>query len=84
MIDRKYLHRAVLLGIGSWICFGLTAPMALASSIPELSTNAQEDGQDTLRQGLPGRRLGGGTRCVRILADSYNEIAVEAISNCLS
>ena len=77
MIARKYLYRVALFGIGSWICLGLTAPMASANSIPEQSTDAQEDSQDTLRQGLPGRRLGGGTRSVSVLSDDCDCLAAD-------
>lgn len=87
MIAKKHLYRVALFGLGSLICFGLTAPMALASSTPELSNNTQqedtqqEDGPDTLRQGLPGRRLGGGTRSVRSLNGGCDYLTVDVMSN---
>lgn len=61
-IAKQRLDRVVLFGLGSLLCCALPLPTALASSMPEPTMNVQEDGQDTLRQGLPGRRLGGGTR----------------------
>lgn len=53
---------ASIVGLGSVACLFASAPASLASSIGEPTVNASEQDSETPRQGVPGRRLGGGTR----------------------
>ena len=84
MIIKKYAHKAVLAGLGSLLSLGLTVPASFAVTAPEFVTEAKENSQDTLRQGLPGRRLGGGTRGDRIFTDAYAYLAALVTSDNLS
>ena len=84
MIIKKYAYRAVLTGLGSLLSLGLTVPASLANAGPELVVEAKENSQGTLRQGLPGRRLGGGTRGDRVFTDAYAYLAALVTSDNLS
>lgn len=58
---KRFAQAAVLLSIGSCLC--MAAPNADASSPMDLEVSAsQSDQESVVRQGLPGRRIGGGSR----------------------
>lgn len=84
MIVKKYAYRTLLIGLSGLLGFGLSVPSALASSAhSSVVTGARED-QSTLRQGLPGRRLGGGTRSDRVFAERYAYLAALVTSDNLN
>ncbi|MGB3768310.1 MAG: hypothetical protein WA947_17260 [Phormidesmis sp.] len=70
MIIKKYAYRAALVGLGSLLSLSLTVPASLANPLSQQTVSVKED-SDTPRQGLPGRRLGGGTRGDLVFTDAY-------------
>ncbi|MEL6261641.1 MAG: DUF928 domain-containing protein [Cyanobacteria bacterium J06626_6] len=61
------------------------APSGIAHPVNEhASVKAAEQGSGTLRQGLPGRRLGGGTRSDRLFARDYAYLAALVMPDNLS
>ena len=88
MIIEKYAHKALLVGLGSLLSLGLAIPASLASTSPEAIssiTGTKENSTNTPRQGLPGRRLGGGTRGDRtVFTDAYAYLAALTTPNNLS
>lgn len=65
----------MLIGIGSMTALmGASAPAVSALPMNMVSSPRAQD-SDTLRQGIPGRRLGGGTRSDRIFAEDYAYLA---------
>ena len=63
---------------------GLSVSASLANSTPGATSSAKENSRGTLRQGLPGRRLGGGTRGDRVFSDAYAYLAALVTSDNLS
>ncbi|MEO0376991.1 MAG: DUF928 domain-containing protein [Cyanobacteria bacterium P01_A01_bin.17] len=61
MIIKKFTHAATLVGMSSVLCLGALSSAVLAETAEITSAKSNQSGE-TLRQGLPGRRLGGGTR----------------------
>ncbi|PZO18522.1 MAG: hypothetical protein DCF25_09645 [Leptolyngbya foveolarum] len=82
----KYACRAALVGLGSLLGLSLTVSASVANSLPEQTVGAKENSgeTDTLRQGLPGRRLGGGTRGDLIFTNAYAYLAALVTSDNLS
>ncbi len=61
MISRQFSRKSVLLGLCSLAALTAVAPVNVAIAMPELALNARTDSSD-VEPGLPGRRLGGGSR----------------------
>ena len=83
---KKYAFRTALLGIGSALSLSLMVPTSLAAPTLESTAEAKENSSTgTLRQGLPGRRLGGGTRGDRnVFTDAYAYLAALVTSDNLA
>jgi len=75
MIFRRFVQVSALLSIGSCLC--ITAPSAVA--LPSVETAAKESKQEpesqSVRQGLPGRRISGGSRTEGIFLDENEHLA---------
>ncbi|MEO0647234.1 MAG: DUF928 domain-containing protein [Cyanobacteria bacterium J06650_10] len=75
MIIKKIACASTLTLTGSLI--GLTSFAPVAEAVTPIASSSvsvvqiKEDNSETLRQGLPGRRLGGGTRSERIFSENY-------------
>ncbi len=73
MIIKRFACVAISFSLGSFISLGVVAPASFANSATvESSASSQasreaNNGSPTLRQGIPGRRLGGGTRRIDLL-----------------
>ncbi len=85
MTLKKYAYRAALVGFGSLLSLNLAVSASLAGAFPAQTIGAEENSsEDTLRQGLPGRRLGGGTRGDLVFKDAYAYLAALVTSDNLS
>ena len=86
MTLKKYAYRAALVGLGSLLGLSLAVSAGLANSLPVQIVGVKENrgGTDTLRQGLPGRRLGGGTRGDLVFRDAYAYLAALVTADNLS
>ena len=84
MIVKKYAYKATIVGLGSFLSIGLSVSNSLANALPGTTVSAKENSRGTLRQGLPGRRLGGGTRGDRVFTDAYAYLAALVTSDNLS
>lgn len=86
MIMKCNACASVLLGLSSALSILVITPLgALAAPLPEATSRAKSQGTENLRQGIPGRRLGGGTRSGRLLFTSaYAQLAALVPENNLS
>lgn len=84
MTIKKITYATTLIGLGSLLAIGSFAPAALAETT-KVSQTKSEQSSGTLRQGLPGRRLGGGTRQDgKVFTDEYSYLAALTPSSNLS
>ena len=90
---QKIIFASMLIGLSSLLAISGTASSSWANnSITSnveakdmtISIKSSEASADTLRQGLPGRRLGGGTRSDRLFAENYSYLAALTTSDNLS
>lgn len=86
MTIRKHALGAALIGIGSVLSLNLLVSASLAAPTLESTASSKENSSTgTLRQGLPGRRLGGGTRGDRsVFTDAYAYLAALVTSDNLA
>lgn len=88
-IMKKYKCTSMAIGLGSVVSLLAIAPAAVANtSTGSLSSSTVSSSavshEDTLREGLPGRRLGGGTRSERIFAQNYAYLTALVTSDNMS
>ncbi|MEM9090793.1 MAG: DUF928 domain-containing protein [Cyanobacteria bacterium P01_F01_bin.53] len=96
---KKYKCTSMAIGLGSVVSLLAITPAAVANtSTGSLSSSATSSSaasssvvsavptshEDTLREGLPGRRLGGGTRSERIFAQNYAYLTALVTSDNMS
>jgi hypothetical protein len=79
MMIKKYACVSMLIGLSSLVNLLAATPAAANSG---LSAQVQTD--DSLRQGIPGRRIGGGTRSDRVFSSDYATLAAMMPSSNLS
>ena len=85
MTIKKYAYRAALVGLGSLLGLSLTVSAGWANTLSSQPVEAKENSSgNTLRQGLPGRRLGGGTRGDLVFKNAYAYLAALVTSDNLS
>lgn len=84
MTIRTLAFASTLAILGSLIGISSIAPSAKAAPQAESATQIKEESSETLRQGLPGRRLGGGTRSDRVFAHDYVYLAALVTADNLS
>lgn len=82
-IKKQFTYAAVLIGLSSLLSIGSLALPSLAKTTA-LSQTKSEQTNGPLRQGLPGRRLGGGTRGEQVFAADYSYLAALTTSDNLS
>jgi hypothetical protein len=73
MIIKQFARMATLVGLSGCIFWVAIAPASFAKPIAEPTASAQAN-RSTLRQGIPGRRLGGGTRNELLFANAYDSL----------
>ena len=72
MIARKIARAAMLVGLSGLLSMSTFASSSFAGIVKVSSVKSAEPSEESLRQGLPGRRLSGGTRGEQIFAvDAY-------------
>ena len=74
MVVKQYIRSYLLIGISSLLSLLTLSTTAMASPAIDSAISAKERNSDGLSQGLPGRRLGGGTRSERIFTDAYSSL----------
>lgn len=76
MIKQQFARTATLISLGIVLNVSAAVPASLANSDPidAPPANTKEQDSSTLRQGIPGRRLGGGTRRVSVFANAYDSL----------
>ncbi|MEL6602576.1 MAG: DUF928 domain-containing protein [Cyanobacteria bacterium J06614_10] len=85
MTIKRFAYASTVVGLLSSVGLLAHAPAGVANPIHEAPTvKASEQGTGTLRQGLPGRRLGGGTRSDRLFAGDYAYLAALVMPDNLS
>jgi len=76
MTIKKLAYASTMVGLSSLLCLGSLASSAFAQPTETRQAKSQQTGGETLRQGLPGRRLGGGTReGGQVFVDGYSYLA---------
>jgi hypothetical protein len=70
MMIKKNACISMLIGLSSLVNLLAATPIA-ANSEPGAQPSAQIQSSDGLRQGIPGRRIGGGTRSDRVFSSDY-------------
>ncbi len=73
MMTTPFVRSFLLLGLSSFVIGGIAAPAARAQSILESNLGAKEDASDS-RYGVPGRRIGGGTRSETVFANTLGAL----------
>ena len=83
MNNQPFPLKSILLGLCSLTVLTSVAPKSFASPAPELIVSAQPDSLD-LEPGLPGRRLGGGTRRDTLFANVSERLVALTTPSALS
>lgn len=78
MMIKKYACISMLIGLSSVVSLTIAVP-SIANPEPIASAQQQTDG--TLRQGIPGRRIGGGTRSDRLFEGDYASLSAMVPAN---
>ncbi|MGC1308344.1 MAG: DUF928 domain-containing protein [Phormidesmis sp.] len=81
---KQYKLASMLIGLSSLLSVAAIAPASFANHLAEVAANAEGQDTETLRQGLPGRRLGGGTRSGRVFLNANASLAALTTANPLS
>lgn len=94
---KQYLRASMLIGLSSLLSLTALAVDSLAVGSPavgslanppvesvESAISAKEQSNDNLRQGVPGRRLGGGTRSDTIFSNAYAALVALTTPDALS
>ena len=85
MTIKKSTFALMLMGLGSLLVTTTATPASLAQPADEGASEHQliksSQPRNPLRQGLPGRRLGGGTRSERLFKEDYAYLAALVTSN---
>ncbi len=84
---KQHLCASVLVGLSSLLTLTTLSVDSLANptvKLVESATSAKEQGSDNLRQGIPGRRLGGGTRSDTIFSNAYAALVAVTMPDALS
>ena len=74
MISKQFARAATLAGLGSLLSLAVPTQVSFANSIANPTTRAttEQDSSDDVRQGLPGRRLSGGTRQGSVFTNAFD------------
>lgn len=67
----SFLRSFLLLSLSGFIGWGAIAPASYAQNIVDIKTNTTKDESSDSRYGVPGRRIGGGTR-ILVFVDALN------------
>lgn len=85
MTIKRSTFALTLMGLGSLLVTMTAAPASLAQPADKGTSEHQltksNQPRNPLRQGLPGRRLGGGTRSERLFVEDYAYLAALVTSN---
>ncbi len=84
IIKRPFPMISIPLGLCSLMVITSIAPASFASSAPELHLSAQPESSDDLEPGLPGRRIGGGTRRDTLFANVSDQLVALTTSSSLT
>ena len=84
MVIKRYLRPYLLIGISSLLGLSTLSATAPAIATIDSAISAKERNADGLSQGLPGRRLGGGTRSERIFTDAHASLVALTAPSALS
>lgn len=89
MITKQFTRAATLASLGSLLALAVVTPVSFANSIAKPTTSATvksttsattsattEEDQDSsdVRRGIPGRRMGGGTRKGSVFANAFDSL----------
>ncbi len=75
MISKQFARAAVLACLGGSLSLAIVmTPASFANSTASPVTSAKGQNSSTLRQGIPGRRLGGGTRQGSVFASAFDSL----------
>ncbi len=84
---KQYLRASMLIGLSSLLSLTALAVGSLANppvESVESAISAKGQGNDNLRQGVPGRRLGGGTRSDTVFSNAYAVLVALTTPDALS
>lgn len=75
MISKQFACAVALASLGSLLSLAVVTPVSFANSIANPTTHAttEQDSSD-VRQGIPGRRLGGGSRKGAVFANAFDAL----------
>lgn len=84
MILKRCVHTYMLIGVSSLLSLTALSTAVLATPTVESAPSAKERNADNLSQGLPGRRLGGGTRSDLVFSNAYASLVALTAPGSLS